>query len=265
MKGGFLKLLSSSTVRIVKGAPKFLRHNSNWLLATLALLGVTGLTWSTIRGTIKAVKLCEEKQIQGKKEILKTTWRLYIPAVGFFILTTISIACNARINARRLATMTGLVAMSQADLKQLRDKVAETVGPKKEKAIEAEVEKDKVRALPPMSEKDIIKTGHGNDLFIDWLTGQRIRTSLEWVEATQEKINNTIKDDVTNTLDRRFYHERLHIPHCGADELFWDLAEMRQNGYSEITLDCTHTDWVEVDGRLEMACTIRCVPEATGF
>ena len=265
MKGGFLKLLSSSTVRIVKGTPRFLKHNSNWLLAMLAILGVTGLTWSTIRGTIKAVKLCEEKQIQGKKEIIKTTWRLYIPTVGFFILTTLSIACNARINARRLATMTGLVAMSQADLKQLREKVAETVGPKKEKAIEAEVEKDKVKNLPPMHEDDIIKTGHGNQLFIDWLTGQRVRASLEWVEATQEKMNNTIKDDVTNVLDRRFYHERMHLPRCGADELFWDLAEMRQNGYSQITLDCTHTDWVEVDGRPEMACTIRPIPEATGF
>jgi hypothetical protein len=57
----------------------------------------------------------------------------------------------------------------------------------------------------------------------------------------------------------------LKLRPCGASELFWDGAEMRQNGYDRITLDCTHTQWMEVNGKREMVCTLRCIPEATGF
>lgn len=261
----FITAAKTATVRIVKGGLRFTKRNSNWILAWLAVLGITGLTWATIRGTIKAVKLCEEKQCQGKKEIVKTVWRIYIPAVGFFILTTISILSNAKINAKRLATMTGLYAMSQADLTELKNKVKQIVGPKKEQSIETEVEKDKVRRLPVPEEKDIIQTGHGNTLFIDWLTGQWFRASPEYIDFVQEKLNNKKNGEMDEVVQRGYMHEMLKLRPCGAGELFWDGAEMRQNGYDHITLNCTHTEWMEVNGQREIVCTLRCIPEASGF
>lgn len=260
-----LTLIRTNSVRIVKGTLRFTRRNSNWILAWLAVLGITGLTWATIKGTIKAVKLCEEKQVQGRKEMIRTVWRVYIPAAGFFILTTVSILSNAKINASKLALMTGLYAMKEADLNEFRNKVKQMVGPKKEQAIETEVEKDKIKRLPPPEEKDIVKTGHGDQLFREWLTGQWFRASPDYIDLIQEKINNSLKDQVDNIVMRGYMHDFLHLRKCGADELFWDLAEMKQNGYDGVTLDCTHTDWEEVNGKQEMVCTLRCYPEATGF
>lgn len=260
-----IKAAQTAFVRVGKNTIHFTKKNSNWILAWLAVLGIGGLTWATIRGTIKAVKLCEEKQAQGTKEIVKTVWRLYIPAFGFFILTTISIISNAKINASKLALMTGLYAMKEADLNDFKKKVKEMVGPKKEEAIETEVEKDKVRKLPPPSEEDIAKTGHGNVLFIDWLTGQYFRASPEYIDLVQELVNKQLHNEMDPSLMRGFMHELLHLRKCGADDLVWDLVDMQEHGYYDIQLDCTHTEWMEVNGQREIVCTLRCTPEASGF
>ena len=261
----FLMAARSAIIQIGKNGLRFTKKNSNWILAWLAVLGITGLTWATIKGTIKAVKLCEEKQVHGKKEVIKTVWRIYIPAAGFFILTTISILSNAKINASKLALMTGLYAMKEADLQEWKNKVKQMVGPKKEQTIETEIEKDKVRRLPPPNEKDIIKTGHGNTLFMDWLTGQWFRASPEYIDYIQEKLNNKMGCEMDQIIMRGYMHELLGLRPCGASELYWDLAEMREHGYNQITLDCTHTEWMEVNGEREIVCTLRCTPEATGF
>lgn len=260
-----IKAAQTGFVKMSKGTLRFTKKNSNWILAWLAILGVTGLSWAMIRGTIKAVKLCEEKKVQGTKEIIKTVWRLYIPAIGFFVLTTVSIVSNAKINASKLALMTGLYAMKEADLKDFKNKVKEMVGPKKEEAIEAEVEKEKVRRLPAPSEEDIAKTGHGNVLFIDWLTGQWFRASPDYIDLVQEKINKQLHNEMDPSLMRGYMHELLHLRKCGADDLIWDLVDMQEHGYYDIQLDCTHTEWMEVNGQQEIVCTLKCIPEASGF
>ena len=265
MKGTLIRKAPHAMVQIVKGVPSFCRRNSNWLLSALAFLGITGLTWSTIRGTIKAVKLCEEKQVQGAKEVIKTTWKLYLPTIGFFILTTTAIAGNAHINAKRVATLTGLYAASQADIDAMRKKITKVVGPKKAKEVEAEANKERLANTPAPKEDDIAKTGHGSQLFRDWLTGQYFRASPEYVELVQRDMNDSIKGSINNVLMRGYMQEKFHERDCGTKDLFWDLCEMQVDGTKEIELDVSYTEWVEINGQRETCAVLKCIPEATGF
>ena len=264
MKRQIFKLMRANSVKIVKQTIRFTKRNSNWILSALSILGITGLTWSAIKGTIKAVKVCEEKEVKDKKEILKTTWKIYIPTVGLFLLTTVTILGNAKLNAKKLATMTGLYAMSQADALELRKKVKEMIGPKKAKDIEAELEKERMKNEEPPKEDEVMKTGHGNKLYRDWLTGQWFRACPEYIEAVNADMNLTLHSEVDNIMYRRYYSEKLCLRENGMDDCFWDLYDMRNHGYNKIDLDCTHTQWVEINGEREMACTVRCIPEVSG-
>lgn len=265
MKTALIRKLPKTMVKLAKGVPMFCRRNSNWLLSALAILGVTGLTWAAIDGTIKAVKLCEEKQAQGAKEIIKTTWKLYIPMAGFFILTTVAIATNAKINAKRIATLTGLYAASQADIESLRKKMREVVGEKKATEIEMEQNKERVQELPPPKEDDIAKTGHGNMLFMDWLTGQYFRASPDYIELVEHEMNEQIDNELEQTLLRGYMQERFGERSCGTKDLYWDKADMVTRGIRKIELDASYTDWTEVNGQREMVAILRCRPEAVGF
>ena len=253
---------------IVKAGGKIARFGmkkSNWILAILAMLGLAGTTALAVDATIKAVKLCETKEVHGKKEVLRTVWRLYIPTVGCFIVTTLSIVGNAHINARRLATVTGLYAMSQTDLKALKEKAKETLGERKETKMEDEIAKERLNKVVPEQQDQIIDTGHGNKLFMEWLTGQLIRTSPEHVEAVAEKMDNQFSKEVDGVVEVSYYLEQFRIPtDCWVARAIWDMAELMQDGNRHFSIDCHEIQWMEVNGQQEMVGIIK-PTEPTGI
>ena len=241
---------------------------SDWLMMVLALLGLTGTAAMAVKATITAVKLCEEKQIQGKKEVIRTTWRLYIPAIGCFVVTTLSViglGWQSIKRARELATVTGLYAMSQTDLKEIRNKAKEVLGEKKEQEkIEDEVAKDRLEKAVRENQDNIIETGHGDKLFMEGLTGQLIRTSPEYVESVSENIDNQIGKEIDGVVEVSYYLSKFRLStDCWVARAIWDSVEMRERGYSKFTIDCREIQWMEVNGKQEMVGIIR-PPEPTG-
>ena len=254
---------------VIKAGGKLVRmgkRNSNWLLAILAMLGLLTTAGLAVDATVKAVKLCETKEVKGRKEVLKTVWKLYIPAVGSWIVTNLSIVGNAHINARRLATVTGLYAMSQADLKALREKAKEVLGNRKEERMEDEAAKDRLNRVVPEQQTRIIETGHGNKLFLEWLTGQLIRTSPEHVEAVSEKIDNRIGREIDGVVEvgGTYLSEFGIDPNCWVGSAIWDMAEMLQRGITHFEIDCRELQWMEVNGQQEMVGIIK-PPDPTGI
>ena len=258
---------------LIKGIPRYGKHmfhwakaNSNWLLAAFAALGVTLTAEEAIRATIKAVKICEEKQIKDGKEIIRTVWKLYIPMVGFFLLTTVAIGGNAHINAKRMATAAGLIALRETDLKNVTEKAKEMLGERKVDKIQDEVDRDTVEKNPPPEEDQIIKTGHGNDLFYEYLTGQYIRACPEFIGAVQERLNRSIDNDIDGIATASYYLDLLQCnSDCYIGEAFWDKSQMLENGDKQVELDVTSCRWMEVNGKQEMVSTIRPRPYPSGI
>lgn len=260
--------LAAPFVKGLKQFGKELSKNSNWIFALLGMVGLAGTTWQMIDATIKAVKLCEEKEIKGVKEIVRTVWKLYIPGIGFIILTTVSIAGHTRLNralSKKLVTATGLYAASQADLKAFKDKAKEMLGERKAEKIEQEVTQDKVKKLVPPDEKDIVDTGHGNQLFQLSLTGGYLRACPEWVELQIKTFNDELDDSVDGVAYVHRLLELFHQPECDVGNLYYDKYDMLQKGYKRVEADITTCRWDEYKGKPEVVSVISLTPWPTGF
>ena len=250
-------------------AVKALKQNSDVVMMILGWLGLIGTAGLAVKATVSAVKLCESKEIKGKKEIIRTTWRLYVPAIGCFIVTTMSIAGLGWHNiklVRKLATVTGLYAMKQEDFKALQDKAKEVLGEKKEQEkVEDEVTKERLEKVVQEQEKHIIETGHGNKLFMERLTGQLIRTSPEHVEAVSSRIDNRIHSEVDGVVEvGGVYLQEFNLdPNCWVGSAIWDMAELLQRGVHHFEIDCREIQWMTVNGQQEMVGIIS-PPDPTG-
>ena len=127
-------------VKVTKTGLKFLAKHSNLILSIIAITGAVPAVPITIYGTIKAVKIAEEKEVKGFKEVVKTTWKCFIPTIGIVLITTVAIASNGHINAKRLAMVTGLYMTTRDDLKKQTDKIKEMLGPGKEQKLKEDPE-----------------------------------------------------------------------------------------------------------------------------
>lgn len=201
---GSLTKWTGTMVKLTKNGIRFLSKNSNVLLTVVGALGVVTTVWVTINGTIKAVKLCEEKQVVGKKEVIKTVWKCYIPTIGMVILTTSAILCNGKINAKRLAVMTSAYSGSIETIKKIEEKMSEQIGPKKtQKAID-DANGEIAGEHLPKEKKDIVATGNGNQLF--WLksTGQWFYSDWNGIELAKVKIQKEISEALSS-FDTDYY------------------------------------------------------------
>ena len=175
-------------IKVGKNGLRFFNKNANLILTVVSAAGVLATVTVAVKGTIKAVKLYEEKKPVGGKEIIKTVWKCYIPTIGMVILTTTAIICNGRMNAKKIAMLTSAYGSSMEALKIMEDKVGEVLGPKKTQEVIDETHSQKAEnALKQVNEKDILKTGHGDELFFIEDVGQWIYTNTHWIELAELK------------------------------------------------------------------------------
>ena len=153
-------------IKITKQGLRFFNKNANLILTVVSATGVLATVVCAVKGTIKAVKLYEEKKPVGNKEIVKTVWKCYIPTVGMAVLTTTAIICNGRMNAKKIAMLTSAYGSSMEALKRMENKMGEVIGPKKAQQVIDDVHSDSAqKSLSNITEKDISNTGHGNEIF----------------------------------------------------------------------------------------------------
>lgn len=182
-------------VKISKNSLRFFNKNANLILTVVSATGVIATVVCAVKGTIKAVKLYEEKQPVGGKEVVKTVWKCYIPTIGMVVLTTTAILCNGRMNAKKIAMLTSAYGSSMEALKRMEDKMGTVLGPKKTQEVIDDVHSANAENnVSAFTEKDVIKTGHGDELFFLEDVGQWIYASTNWIELAELKTWKELKD-----------------------------------------------------------------------
>lgn len=138
---------------ITKAANKvggFIVKKSPTILMVLGIGGCVSATVIAIKETPKAVKLLEEKKKELKveklpvKEVVKTTWKLYLPVVVTGTLSIACIICSHTINEKRKAALATLYTISETAMHEYRDRVREEF-PEKDFELAKEVS-DKIEA-----------------------------------------------------------------------------------------------------------------------
>lgn len=193
-------------------------------------IGITGMVTSTVlavKATPKALKLLGEKREWEERdeltpvEVVKTAWRPYIPAA---VTGAVSIGCligASSVNVRRQAALAFAYNLATSDLAEYREKVKETVGEKKEKAIRDEVRKEKIEANP-VSNTSVIVTGKGKSLCYDTISSRYFESDIDRIKRAEVDLNYRMLNEMYVSLSDLY--DELGLEHTKfSDEIGWTL------------------------------------------
>lgn len=201
------------------------------ILISLGIASYASATIFAVTGTVKAVKTVEELidekgEVPTKVEILKATWKHYIPVVLTFTAGTVCVIVSNRESAKRIAALVTAYSMSEKKVEGYSKKIEELLGKEKASEIESAVEQeeakrneDKYRTIIENIPDEYIP------LWYDAFTGRFFRAKKDWIDRASDTINRNIDNGDTMTLNDLFYEIAAEAKRCrGKDQPYIDLG-----------------------------------------
>lgn len=197
-------------------------------------MGIAGMITTTIvavRATPKAIQLMEEKkrELEVEKlppvEVVKATWKCYVPAAVTGVASVACLIGSNSVNAKRNAALATAYKLSETAFTEYREKVVETIGDKKEKVVRDKISEQQIKDNP-VTTTEVIVTGKGKTLCYDPWSHRYFYSSIDKIERAVNKLNHEINtspfcNDGVTLND--FYEEiGLHGTATG-DGLGWTL------------------------------------------
>ena len=220
-----------------KNIEKFCKNIRNGIIKhgpeILTGIGIAGMLTTTVlavKGTTKAVRLLDERKYELEtdkltvKETVKTTWKCYIPAGATCIASIACIIGASSVNLRRNAALAAAYKFSEATLVEYRDKVTETIGEKKEKAIREKIVDDKIKDNP-VSKNNVIVTGDGTSLCYDIMNDRYFESSYDKIKKAENAFNKELISSDYGSLNDLY--DLLNINHVkNGDSLGWNINDL---------------------------------------
>lgn len=215
--------------KLVMNVKKELRKHGPEILIWVGTAGLLTTTFVAVKETPKAIKKIEKRKKElgtnniSKMETAKTVLPCYVPAI---ITGTLSVTCIAsanKMNVKRNAALIAAYALSEKNLKEYKDKVIETIGDKKEKAIVDSIAKDHLDKNP-VEKSEIVLTEKGDTLCYDSLSGRYFKSNIDKIRKAEMEINREMRSDIWVSLND-FYYE-LGIPEIEiGNEIGWHIDQ----------------------------------------
>lgn len=136
------------------------------------------------------------------------------------------------VNLRRNAALATAYTLSESALKEYQEKVIETIGEKKEQAIQDAVAKDRIEKNP-VSTKEVIITEKGDTLCLDYPSGRYFKSDREKINKAVNELNRRMRDEMYISLNEFYYEIGLSGIGIG-EELGWNIDQ----GYIEPSFSC---------------------------
>lgn len=211
-----------------------LNKQSPTILTVLGVAGLIGSVALAIKATPKAVEAIEaEKRFRHDEysddrplepiDIVKTTWKHYIPTASVMATTIVCIVASNSINTHRLATLTSIATLAETSLKRYQKAVVEEVGDKKENKIRGRMANEEVGENPP-DMNHVIQTNQGATLFRDGISGRYFYSDIEFVKKTINEFNKRLLSEMTIPLNE-FYADLYLPPIDIGGQLGWDVEK----------------------------------------
>lgn len=201
---------------LLRKVEKLARDNSPVILTAIGVSGTITTAVLTGKATIKAYKEVQEKEVVvyshrdddwSKKEIVKLTWKFYIPAGLSAGMTIGCIIGAAKVGARRTAAITAAYSLSERAFSEYKEKVVEKIGSGKEQSVRDDIAKEKVLQSAPS--KEVIVVGNGNVLCCELHTGRYFNADMETLRKAENDINAQLIREVDATLNDFYYMVKL--------------------------------------------------------
>lgn len=219
------------------------------ILTGVGIAGMITTTILAVKATPKALMLIKEKKLFKEKEahegsmftedkesvfkltpleVVKATWKCYIPAAVTGSLSVASLICASSTNARRNAALATAYSLSETALKEYREKVVETIGEKKEQVVLDKIAKDKIDRNPVVN-NEVIITERGNTLCYDTISGRYFKSDPDMLKRVENELNRRMIDEMYVSLNEYYYEIGLNGTSVGHD-LGWNIDK----GYIEL-------------------------------
>lgn len=200
----------------------------------LMVMGITGMITTTIlavKATPKAMRLLEEKKEELEVdslppvEVVKTTWKCYVPAAITGAVATACLIGSNSVNARRHAALATAYKLSETAYAEYRESVTESIGEKKEKTVRDKVSEKQVKEHP-VNRTDIIVTGKGQTLFFEPLSSRYFYSDMEKIRRAENKLNKEIICDAFDSgVTVNEFYEEIGLPTTATGEnLGWKIG-----------------------------------------
>lgn len=220
--------------RFIKNAQMTISKHSPEILTGIGIAGMITTTVLAVKATPKAIRLLEETYGDNNGhplpagDVVKTCWKLYIPAT---VTGAVSIACligASNVNARRNAAIATAYKISERALTEYKDKVVETIGEKKERSIRENIDKDHIEKNP-VSKSEVIITEKGNTLCYDSISGRYFKSDIDKIEKAVNEINRKMLNEMYISLNE--FYDELGLNHTSlGSSLGWNI----DNGLIEL-------------------------------
>ena len=171
-----------------------------------------------------------------KGEIIKLTWKCYIPTAAVGLATIACIIGAHNIHLRRNAALASLYSLTESAFKEYQSKVVETIGKNKELKLRDDVVSDTIKRNP-VGDSQVIFTGKGETLFYDQMSGRYFKNDIEKIRKVQNKINKDLISEDFMSLNE-FYIEIGLSPIKLGEEMGWHL----EHGMLEVRFSAQLTE-----------------------
>ena len=208
-----------------------LTQHSPEILTGIGIAGMITTTVLAVKATPKALQLIEAKKAEvgispdtplPAKEVVKATWKCYIPAATTCALSTTCIIGASRVNLRRNAALATAYKISETALAEYRDKVVEVVGEKKAKEIREKINEDKLKEQP-VSQSAVIVTDMGNTLCYDSLSGRYFKSDKNKIQRAENIIGQRMLSQEYASLNE--FYEEIGLSHTATGyDLGWNIG-----------------------------------------
>ena len=214
----------TAAVKSIKGV---LERHAPEILTGIGVAGMVTSTVLAVKATPKAFLLINDRkdELEVEKlpvtELVKTTWKCYIPAA---VTCGASIAClvgASSVNFKRNAALATAYKLSEAALSEYKDAVIETIGEKKEQSVRDKVAEERLKKNP-VSKSEIIVTGNGTTLCYDPVGNSYFKSNIQQIESAKNKLNARMLSE--NYVSLNDFYDELGIgPTKLGDDLGWDI------------------------------------------
>lgn len=209
------------------------------ILIGLGIAGMITTTVLAVKATPKAMRLLDDVKKETWNEdpvnpmahrelkpleVIKITWKCYIPAV---VTGTVSIACligSNSVNARRNAALATAYKLSETALTEYKDKVVEEIGEQKEKVIREKIAQDKVDKMQE-NKTEVVVVGSGDVLFLEPVCGKPFKSDIETVRKVINDFNYRMTTGQEEYISLSEFYDEFGLRHTTAsDDLGWNLG-----------------------------------------
>lgn len=208
-----------------------LQKHSPEILTGIGIAGMVTTTILAVRATPKALLLIQEaEEVKHQNtdasaltpvETIKAAWLCYVPAAVTGVLSMTCLIGASSVNLRRNAALATAYTLSESALKEYREKVVETIGEKKEQAVQDAVAKERI-SKSPVTNQEVIITEKGNTLCYDVISGRYFKSDIEKLKRAANDLSRRMLDEGYISLNDFYYEIALPETKLG-DELGWHI------------------------------------------